>query len=169
MPPDPAWASLFQDEARLLQEAIAPWITGGVHHVGSTAVPGLEAKPIIDIAIGVATLAESRPCIERLRDLPYVYTPYRPDEMHWFCKPDHPGRRTHHLHLIPSGSTRLSDEVAFRDYLRGQPARAEEYAALKRRLANEHPEDQEAYTEGKSAFVKATIDLAGRTLRADSG
>lgn len=159
VPPDPRWVSLFEEEATLIRGLIGPWIIGGVHHVGSTAVPGLDAKPILDIAVGVETLTASRPCIGLLSGLQYLYAPYRPDEMHWFCKPG-PGRRTHHLHLIPTESPLLADEIAFRDYLRAHPARAAEYAALKRRLCIEYARDREAYTEGKSAFVKTTTDLA---------
>ena len=73
--------------------------------MGSTAVPGLTAKPVIDILVGVADLESSRPCIELLSPLQYLYAPYLPDVMHWFCKPS-PARRTQHLHLVPSGSAR---------------------------------------------------------------
>lgn len=133
-------------------EAIGEWIVGDVHHVGSTAVPGLEAKPIIDILVGVGDLEQSRHCFEPLARLDYLYAPYLPEEMHWFCKP-HPSRRTHHLHLVPEGSRRYRDELAFRDSLRADPDVAIEYAALKRRLANEFAHDRDSYTEAKSAFI----------------
>jgi GrpB-like predicted nucleotidyltransferase (UPF0157 family) len=133
---------------------IGSWVTGGIHHVGSTAVPGLAAKPVIDIAVGVESLAASRPCIDRLAGIDYVYAPYRADVMHWFCKP-HPARRTHHLHLIPTGSERLHDELAFRDHLCTHADDAAEYESLKRRLAIEHADDRDAYTEAKSAYVAA--------------
>jgi GrpB-like predicted nucleotidyltransferase (UPF0157 family) len=102
---DSAWPARFQSEAGLLAEALRPWITGGVHHVGSTAIPGLAAKPVIDIMVGVADLDSSRPCIDLLAGLDYCYAPYRAEVMHWFCKP-RPARRTHHLHLVPTGSER---------------------------------------------------------------
>jgi GrpB-like predicted nucleotidyltransferase (UPF0157 family) len=82
-----------------LEAAIGDWIVGGIHHVGSTAVPGLEAKPIIDILIGVEDLESSRACFHHLSALHYHYAPYRAAEMHWFCKPE-PAHRTHHLHLV---------------------------------------------------------------------
>lgn len=72
--------------------------TGGIHHVGSTAVPSLDAKPIIDILVGVESLDASQPAFGPLARLDYMYAPYLADEMHWFCKPN-PSRRTHHLHL----------------------------------------------------------------------
>jgi GrpB-like predicted nucleotidyltransferase (UPF0157 family) len=71
--------------------------------VGSTAVPGLDAKPVIDILAGIGDLATARPCIRLLAPLCYLCAPYRAGEMLWFCKP-HPARRTHHLHLVPPGT-----------------------------------------------------------------
>lgn len=153
---DPAWPQLFGLEAVALDVAIGPWVTGGIHHVGSTAVPGLAAKPIIDILVGVESLEASRPCIELLQPLQYVYAPYLPEVMHWFCKPN-PARRTHHLHLVPTGSARYRDELAFRDRLRADPELALAYEHLKRELAARFPDDREAYTEGKAAFVQAVI------------
>ncbi len=102
-PYDPSWPARFEEERARLDDAIGEWVVGGIHHVGSTAVPGLAAKPIIDILAGVRDLDESRACFEPLARLDYMYAPYLPNEMHWFCKP-HPSRRTHHLHLVPAGS-----------------------------------------------------------------
>lgn len=160
-PPRPDWPARFEAERQALEAAIGPWATGGIHHVGSTAVPGLDAKPVIDILVGVDDLESSRACFGLLAQLGYLHAPYLPDEMHWFCKPD-PARRTHHLHLVPAGSQRFADELAFRDHLRGMPGAAAEYAALKRRLAGEHPDDREAYTAAKAAFV--TDALSWRTV-----
>lgn len=166
VPHDPAWAARFREEADLLLATIGPWVTGGVHHIGSTAVPGLDAKPIIDIAVGVESLEASRPCIDVLSRIEYLYSPYRGDVMHWFCKPD-PARRTHHLHLMPTGSTRLEDEIVFRDYLRSHPDVVTAYGDLKRRLAAEHAEDREAYTGAKSDFVES-VTAAAHAWRAGS-
>lgn len=158
-PADPAWARRFERERALLQAAIAPWLTGGIHHVGSTAVPGLAAKPVIDILAGVESLEASRASFERLEELEYRYAPYRADEMHWFCKPS-PAHRTHHLHLVPTDSTRYRDELAFRDALRADEQLARSYERLKRALASEHREDREAYTEGKAPFVAGVLARA---------
>jgi GrpB-like predicted nucleotidyltransferase (UPF0157 family) len=129
--------------------------------VGSTAVPGLDAKPVIDILVGVEDLETARGYIEPLRGLAYVYAPYRPDEMAWFCKP-HPARRTHHLHVVPAGGRRYRAELLFRDVLRAQPAVAAEYAALKRTLAEQFADDREAYTEAKADFIAGVLDRARR-------
>lgn len=157
VPHDPSWPAKFAEERSALEEAIAPWATGGIHHVGSTAVPGLDAKPIIDILVGVEDLETSRACFEPLAELDYLYAPYRADEMHWFCKP-HPSRRTHHLHLVPTGGRRFQDELAFRDRLRSSPRTATEYVALKRDLARRFADDREAYTDAKARFIGRTLD-----------
>lgn len=155
-PPDPDWPAHFEAERAALEQAIDGLVQGGIHHVGSTAVPGLEAKPIIDILTGVRDLETAHSCFEPLAELGYLYAPYLPEEMHWFCKPD-PARRTHHLHLVPFDSPRYRDELAFRDLLRSDPQIASRYAALKRELAARHRDDRETYTEGKSAFIRGVL------------
>jgi GrpB-like predicted nucleotidyltransferase (UPF0157 family)/mannose-6-phosphate isomerase-like protein (cupin superfamily)/GNAT superfamily N-acetyltransferase len=154
---EPEWPIGFEQERVKLEEAIGEWIVGGFHHVGSTAVPCMEAKPIIDILAGVRSLEESRACFEPLVRLGYVYAPYQLEEMHWFCKP-HPSRRTHHLHLVPVDSGRYRDELAFRDRLRADPGIAAEYVALKRELARRFAHDREVYTEAKSDFIRRVLD-----------
>jgi len=163
---DPDWPARFQLEAAILTEFLGPWITGGVHHVGSTAVPALAAKPVIDIMVGVLDLGSSRPCIDLLAELNYRYAPYREDEMHWFCKPG-PARRTHHLHLVPTGSKRFTDVLAFRDYLRAHRHAARQYEQLKRQLAARYVHDRQAYTDGKSAMVATVTADARRWLAAN--
>jgi GrpB-like predicted nucleotidyltransferase (UPF0157 family) len=153
---DPNWPTRFEEELAALEDAIRPWIAGGIHHVGSTAVPGLDAKPIIDILVGVKDLESSRACFDPLRELDYLYAPYLSDEMHWFCKP-HPNRRTHHLHLVPRESARFRDELAFRDHLRSHPDDAAEYVVLKRDLAARFESDRETYTEAKASFIDFTL------------
>lgn len=153
---DPAWPAKFEAERKALAAAIGGWAQGGIHHVGSTAVPGLDATPVIDILVGVVDLASTRACFEPLAELEYRYAPYRADEMHWFCKPD-PSHRTHHLHLVPTGSTRFREELAFRDYLRSHPDTTADYATLKRRLADRFPHDREAYTDAKTGLIRGVL------------
>ena len=156
VPYDAAWPARFEEERVALQEAIGNWVVGGIHHVGSTSVPGLAAKPVIDILVGVSGLEESRACFEPVERLGYLYAPYRTREMHWFCKPD-PSRRTHHLRLVPHLSQRFDAELRFRDRLRADPALAADYAALKRELAERFEHDREAYTQAKGEFVAEAL------------
>jgi GrpB-like predicted nucleotidyltransferase (UPF0157 family) len=156
---DASWPTLFDQERLILSATLAPWLVGPIEHIGSTAVPGLPAKPVIDIMAAVESLAESRPAIAALVENGYVYYPYRADVMHWFCKPS-AAIRTHHLHLIPIGSSLWKERIAFRDYLRDNPAKAAEYAELKRQLAEEHEFDREAYTDAKEPFVRDVLKMA---------
>ena len=149
------WPAMFEAEVELLQKALEPWLVAEIEHVGSTAVPGLHAKPIIDIMAPVQDLDSSRRAIQAAQSVGYCYYPYKPDQMHWFCKPA-PSSRTHHLHLIPWGSRLWQERLAFRDALRRSPTLAQQYANLKLNLAAQFPLDREAYTEAKAPFV-ATI------------
>jgi GrpB-like predicted nucleotidyltransferase (UPF0157 family) len=145
-------APRFEEERSALADAIGDFAMGGIHHVGSTAVHGLDAKPIINILIGVESLDASRPAFDRLAQLGYVYAPYLADEMHWFCKPN-PSHRTHHLHLAPVRGQRYRDELDLRDRLRANPGLAQRYANLKRDLARRFEHDREGYTQAKAAFI----------------
>jgi GrpB-like predicted nucleotidyltransferase (UPF0157 family)/GNAT superfamily N-acetyltransferase len=154
---DPRWPDLFERERMALEAAIGDWASGGIHHVGSTAVPGLSAKPIVDVLVGVESLEKSMACFEPLAGLEYLYAPYRNEEMHWFCKPD-PARRSHHLHLVPIASRRFTEELSFRDRLRADPDTARAYATLKRELATRFRHDRDAYTEAKGDFIRAILN-----------
>ena len=159
VPYDPLWPMRFYDEAEVLRRALAPWLAGAIEHIGSTAIPGLAAKPVIDIMVGVATLDESRPAVAAATALGYCYAPYRADIEHWFCKPS-PARRTHHLHLIPVGTSQWLRPIAFREYLRAHSSVAREYERLKRQLADAHRLDREAYTQAKHPFIDAITTVA---------
>jgi len=157
---DATWPLQFARERARLAPALREWIAGPIEHVGSTAVPGLAAKPIIDIMIAVRSLDTSRGAVHALASHGYLYAPYRAEVMHWFCKPS-PAFRTHHLHLVPLGSPLWRERLLFRDYLRRHPATADEYAVLKRHLATVHPGDREAYTDAKGPFIRAVLEHAG--------
>jgi GrpB-like predicted nucleotidyltransferase (UPF0157 family) len=156
VPYAPDWPARFAEEAELIRSSLARWLVAEPEHIGSTAVPGLAAKPVIDIMAPVASLQGSLAAVEAAQSLGYCYFPYKPEQMHWFCKPS-PSHRTHHLHLVPHDSSIWLERLAFREALRANPALAGEYAALKRQLAVRHRDDREAYTEGKSDFVARRI------------
>jgi GrpB-like predicted nucleotidyltransferase (UPF0157 family) len=95
VPYDPDWPGRFASERRLLLDAIGSWVVGGsIEHMGSTAIPGLDAKPVIDVMAGVESLDGSRAALAVLERHQYCYAPYRTEVMHWFCKPS-PVHRTH--------------------------------------------------------------------------
>jgi GrpB-like predicted nucleotidyltransferase (UPF0157 family)/maleate cis-trans isomerase len=169
---DPEWPARFDEERATLLHVLRPWLTGPIEHIGSTAVPGLVAKPVIDIMAGVQTLDASRPAIAAMATHGYCYFPYQADREHWFCKPS-PQLRTHHLHLVPFGSPQWGETLAFRDYLRAHRDVAAEYGQLKQRLAQEFHADREAYTQAKQPFIESITALALRSgyprLRAGQG
>lgn len=156
---NPARQAKFLAEKKLIEQILGVWISGSIEHVGSTAVPGLPAKPIIDIMVGVKNLAEAKACIPLLEKIGYHYAPYRTDRMHWFCKPSQE-RREYHLYLIEATHPEWKARIAFRDYLREHPETAKQYTELKTNLAKQYENDREAYTEGKAAFVKSIVDKA---------
>ena len=157
VPYDPTWVAKFEDEKAYLETLLAPWRRGPIEHVGSTAVVGLCAKPVIDVMVGVSSLLESEPAKDALREAGYQYSDYRTDIMHWFCKPSF-AMRTHHLHLIPYQSSLWRDRLRFRYLLRTDSALAAEYAVLKQDLAKTFEFDREAYTEGKAPFISRVLE-----------
>ncbi len=149
------WPQAFATEKVMLESLIGDFVVGGIEHVGSTAIEGMLAKPVIDIMVGVKSLSESKTAIERLTPH-YCYYPYKADVMHWFCKPT-PDIRTHHLHLIPFDSVLWHERLSFRDYLRENPEVAQEYAQLKLTLATKFQHDREAYTQSKWPFIQKVL------------
>jgi GrpB-like predicted nucleotidyltransferase (UPF0157 family) len=163
VPYDPDWPRRFEAERTLLERLLAPWLNGGVHHIGSTAIPGIAAKPIIDIMAGVRDLHEARAAFEPLREQSYLDAPHRPDIAHHFAKPS-PHQSSHGLHLTQPDSDLWRERLTFRDALRNTPALAAEYETLKLRLAREHRHDPHAYTQHKRAFVARVLASAGISL-----
>jgi GrpB-like predicted nucleotidyltransferase (UPF0157 family) len=159
---DPNWPKKFETEKLLVEKTLGPWIVDSVHHVGSTAVSNLSAKPIIDIMVGVENLEKAQACIPLLEQIGYVYFPYKPEVMHWFCKPS-PAHREFHLYLMEPGSQSWTARLTFRNHLRTNPQTAAQYQALKEKLALKFTNDREAYTEAKAAFIRSVIqqDLEG--------
>jgi GrpB-like predicted nucleotidyltransferase (UPF0157 family) len=160
---DPRWPELFDEEAKRLRAILDPSLIVGLEHFGSTAVPGLSAKPIIDILIAVSSLADARASfVEALRNLDYVYWADNPKQDRMFFvkgMPPFGSRRSHHVHVTePDGE--MWQRLAFRDYLRAHPEQAQTYERLKRRLAAEHQADREAYTDAKSAYVESVMRKA---------
>lgn len=168
VPYDPDWPRQFADEAVVLEGVLAPWLDGGIHHVGSTSVPGLRAKPIIDMLAGVRDLDQARDTFAPLAELGYRYQEHRP-EAHCFFKgvegSDQRGH-THHLHLTVPGSDLWRERLAFRDALRADPALVAEYAAWKL----EHYGKARRWgdgSNGKRPFVQRVLASQSVELRPD--
>lgn len=154
---DPRWPQMFEAEKTRILDAVGPWIVQ-IEHMGSTSVPGLGAKPIIDMMIGVRTLAEADAhCIQPIEALGYEYISLFESEMperRYFRRHNSAGVRTHQIHLVAFGGPFWERHLAFRDYLRAHPEEARAYEALKRELAPKFS-DVNDYAEAKTEFVKA--------------
>jgi GrpB-like predicted nucleotidyltransferase (UPF0157 family) len=158
---DEAWATLFEQLARPVRDAVAD-LGAEVEHIGSTAVPGLAAKPVIDIDVVVRSSEDVPTAVERLRALGYVYQGDKGVAgREAFMWPR--GAEPHHLYVVVAGGRPHADHIHFRDYLRQHPDVAREYAALKKTLAERHRDDGLGYTEAKSDFVVGVLQAA-RTL-----
>lgn len=162
VPYDPRWALLFDQAALDLRSTLGSAILA-VHHVGSTSVPGLAAKPILDILVSIPVFARGPDLVPQLAALGYEF---RPDEeipdRHYFRR-GAGAVRTHHLSLAEPDSRHHRVTLAFRDALRANPSVAAAYASLKRRLADQFPRDREAYIAGKSEFIAQVLDQVGVT------
>lgn len=151
------WARLFAEEKRRLEKAVGQYVLD-IQHVGSTSIPGLPAKQIIDIGVAVRNFEEAAVCIMPIEELGYEYVgengiPRR----HYFRKGD---PRTHHLHMNEIGGPDWQNQILFRNYLRRHPEAREEYANLKMRLAQQYPTDRDAYLAGKDPFITRILQLA---------
>lgn len=154
---DPRWPALFEEEAERLRATLDPTFVIGLEHFGSTAIPGMVAKPIIDILIAVRSLSQARSTfVQPLEDLDYVFWADNPKtDRLFFVKgmPPYRERRTHHVHVVEP-TPEPWQRLGFRDYLRAHPKDARRYANLKQTLAVAHRDDREAYTNAKAAFIE---------------
>ena len=176
VPYDPRWPELFTTEAARIREALESESITAIEHFGSTAVPGLSAKPIIDILVGMRSAAEARElAVPKLEALGYAFWYDNPEPAHLFFVKGLPpnGPRSHHIHMVepqtfrdPKNSVFLFwDRLLFRDYLRAHPDEAQSYEALKRELAARFPDDREAYTDGKAEYIYGVMQKAMMTPR----
>lgn len=155
---DPRWPMLFEQERARLEPSITAF-TESIDHVGSTAVPGLCAKPIVDVLVTVEHLEPPDRYISALAAFGYVLRADSANtERHAFGKRDAQGRRPvpgYNLHVVQHGGVEHRRHIGFRDYLRTHPDAAREYGDLKRRLAVAYGADRDGYTNAKSAFVRS--------------
>lgn len=157
---DLRWPEIFEDERARIVEAIGERVVE-IQHIGSTAVPGLASKALIDIMAAVRSMADADECIAPLEALGYTY---RGEVVfagsHYYKKIREDGERTHNIHLCEGSNQEWERHILFRDYLRNHPTVALEYAALKRGLAAKFVDDRVGYTNAKDEFVEACIAKA---------
>lgn len=152
---NPAWADMYSEESGRIWNALRPRVRD-IQHVGSTAVPGMAAKPIIDILVATDDIVSERDAIiGELVQLGYVNEPHEDDSERLFFRKGSP--RTHHLHVVRFRSWAYWEHIMFRDFLIDHPLSAEEYECLKYVLAERHRTDREGYVNGKGPFVEGVL------------
>ena len=160
---DTAWPLKFEKQKSDIMKAIGEKVAA-MEHIGSTAVLGLGAKPIIDIMVGLRRLSDAKDCIEPLRRIGYEYVPKLeteiPERRYFHKGPSNMPEKHYHLHMVEVGSEFWKVQILFRDYLRTHSDSAQEYFKLKKDLAAKHRLNREAYTEAKTSFIKSTITKA---------
>ena len=160
---DASWPTIFEQEKALLKASLGDAAIS-IDHIGSTAVPGLSAKPVIDIQIGVKEVQPDTEYAEKLAVLGYQSKPDAFDNQHlFFYKTSKDGRRTHHVHIVEEGTNEQMRHIVFRDYLRSNPRGATEYEALKRAMAEKFTNDRSAYVDAKTAFITLALCMYGST------
>lgn len=161
---DPNWVLLFEQESARIRAVLDGYLITRIEHFGSTAVPGLAAKPIIDLLVGVRSLAEAKQsAVSQLEHLGYAYWFDNPDPQRMFfvkgLPPNSP--RTHHIHMVEPDSV-LWERLIFRNYLCKHSGEATRYAQLKYNLAQRFSSDREAYTAGKAEYIESVMQKARR-------
>ena len=155
IPHDPTWASQFEDERQKIA-AVFGGVAVAIHHMGSTSIPGILAKPIIDILVEVRDLEEIDNLSHGMTKLGYeVMGEFGIENRRYFRKTKADGTRTHHVHTFLLGSPEAERHLAFRNFLRFNKAEAQEYSGLKARLTKGDGVTWDSYLDGKDPFIKA--------------
>ena len=153
VPHDPNWSKLFRAEADEITAILGQEVVA-IHHIGSTAIPGISAKPIIDLLVEVHDIEKINDFNEEMIELGYQPKgEFGIPGRRFFIKGDD-ANRTHHIHTFQTGNPRIERHLNFRDYLRAHPEEAQAYSRLKEELAQRFPEDIESYMEGKDGLIK---------------
>jgi GrpB-like predicted nucleotidyltransferase (UPF0157 family) len=159
VPYDATWPRLFEEEVPRVGRALGTPAVA-IEHIGSTAVPGLAAKPIVDILVGFRELSLTDERVAAMQHAGYEFRGEAgvPGRLHFHRLSA--GRHLFNVHIVEHGATHWRNNLLFRDYLRNHPEQARRYAALKRREAKKHPRDIWAYADGKRRFIEALIEKA---------
>ena len=164
LPHDPAWAQAFEDEARLLRPVFAENLVE-IYHIGSTAIPGIHAKPVIDILPVVKDIAAVDSLNPQMEALGYQPKgEYGIAGRRFFMK-DMAGVRSHHVHAFQQGDSEIERHLNFAAYLRAHPEEAQAYSQLKIELAHQFPHDIDGYCDGKDELIRALDEKARQWVR----
>jgi GrpB-like predicted nucleotidyltransferase (UPF0157 family) len=159
---DPVWSDRFAEQQARLTDLLKPWLAGVIEHIGSTSVPGLRSKPVVDLLAPVQSLAAARAAIPVLELDGWLSWPDDPNRHYrlWFLRPN-PAARTHHLQILQVDHPDALALTSFRDALRNDPMLRDAYALLKDDLARKHQTDRNAYSNAKTDFVASVLKSIG--------
>ncbi len=157
------WVSLYKAEHQKLKSALNDFVSD-IQHIGSTSVPGLCAKPIIDILIGVKTLENYVEYIDILKIIGYEFREYASEPKRKFFSKGNNNFRTHHLHIVEIDTEEWNKHIIFRDYLIDHKETADKYANLKYEMAKKFPEDRDEYAAAKSKFINMIVGKAKKEV-----
>lgn len=159
---NPEWKNLFEIESQAVTKALGQNAIA-VHHIGSTSIPNIYAKPIIDLLVEVKNIYEVSQSNSHMEKIGYQNMgEFGIAGRCYFRKDNYLGERTHHVHVFQVNSSEITRHLAFRDYMIAHPAKALQYSDLKRKLAHQFPNDIESYMDGKDDFIKEIDRLAAR-------
>jgi GrpB-like predicted nucleotidyltransferase (UPF0157 family) len=160
VPSDPRWPRLFEAERERVEAVLGTWAVA-VEHVGSTSVRGLDAKPVVDLLVGLGSMGDAGRCVWPLEGLGYEHRGEAGIPGRLFFRKFRAGRRAYHLHLTALGGEFWNEHLLFRDHLRACPETAARYARLKHELAARAGDDRAAYTAAKGRFARDVLERAG--------
>jgi len=162
VPHDPEWKDAFEAEAKHIGAALGENVVA-VHHIGSTSIPNIYAKPVIDILVEVRNITEIDGQSSAMESFGYeVMGEYGIAGRRYFRKDNQKGIRTHQIHVFEAGSAQVTRHLSFRDYMIVHPEDAQRYSELKRKLAEEHSQSIDRYMDGKDGFIKEIDRRAAR-------
>ncbi len=167
VPHDLKWRDLFDVESKSVTDALGKNVVA-VHHIGSTAIPNIYAKPVIDLLVEVKDIIQVDGQHSAMESLGYkVMGEFGIPGRRFFRKDNHEGVRTHHIHIFEIASAQVERHLAFRDYMLAHPEDAQKYSELKRELARRYPQNIDKYMDGKDGFIREMDKKAAqwRTLR----
>jgi GrpB-like predicted nucleotidyltransferase (UPF0157 family) len=154
------WVTEFEKEKTRILNVCGKKIVA-VEHIGSTSIPGLVSKPIIDIAVGIPRLKDAKQLLPILKKLGYhFYKDFQRQRLFVAKGPNE--RRTHYLHVMRYNGVKWNSDQLFRNYLRNHPKKVKEYSRLKKKLSKTFSEDRDAYSAGKNDFIKSVIEKVRR-------
>ena len=169
VPHNPQWRDAFEAEAKRVGVALGENVVA-IHHIGSTAIPNIYAKPVVDLLVEVTDIAEVDGRSSAMESSGYeVMGEYGIPGRRYFRKDNQEGIRTHQVHAFETGSAEVGRHLAFRDYMIAHPGEAQRYSELKRKLAEEHPQSIDGYMDGKDGFIKEMDRRAARWRTSQAG